>query len=375
MVRNPTHDMLSPATHDERLRQQFVYALKRHIGTKVRPGNRVLYDKVVKSDIEKTEGKAPRTVSKIGAAMWRHPTYQMFSAMNRTAQELMWGSLVDPIYRNANHLSEAYNTVQANPPCEGSVTLDPSLDIPKGIATVDIHLQPGGFAADYSEIDVLAGALHEAGTNLYSMSGGIGTGESKAEVIMRFLKERYPGFTPTKILDFACSSGPSSTPWALAFPNAEVHALDVGPALLRYAHARAEALGATVHFHQMDAANTHFEDESFNFVVSHNAMHEMSQKSTEGMFRESFRLLKPGGIAIHQDVPLRFDELDPFGQFDNSWDRENNGEPYWTVYATNDPHQMFLDAGFPEEKIWVGKYAQLDNTMRWFVSAAQKPAE
>jgi len=298
----------------------------------------------------------------------------MFSAMNRSAQELMWESLVDPIYRNNEQLTDSYKEIQSDPPCKGSVTLDPNLETPKGIATVDIHLQPGGFAADYGETDLLAGALHEAGTNLYSMSGGIGTRESKAEVIMRFLKEHYPGFVPTKILDFACSSGPSSTPWALAFPEAEVHALDVGAALLRYAHARAEALGATVHFHQMDAAQTKFEDESFDLVVSHNAMHEMSQKSTEGMFRESFRLLKPGGVAIHQDVPLRFHELDPFGQFDNSWDRDNNGEPYWTVYATNDPRQMFRDAGFPDDNIWVGKYAQLDHTVRWFVSSAQKPA-
>lgn len=374
MVRNPTHDMLSPATHDERLRQQFVYALKRHIGTKVRPGNRVLYDKVVKPAFEKAEGRAPEAIADISTVMWRHPTYQMFSALNRAAQELMWESLIDPIYRNNDTLTAAYENVHAHPPCEGSVTLDPTLEIPKGIAAVDIHLQPGGFVADYGDEDLLAGALHEAGTNLYSMSGGIGTGEGKAEVIMRFLKERYPDFTPTKILDFACSSGPSSTPWALAFPDAEVHALDVGAALLRYAHARAEALGATVHFHQMDAAETTFEDESFDFVVSHNAMHEMSHKSTAGMFQESFRLLKPGGIAIHQDVPLRFDELDTFGQFDNSWDRENNGEPYWTVYATNDPRQMYLDAGFPNDSIWVGKYAQLDNTVRWFVSAARKPS-
>lgn len=373
MVRNPTHDMLSPATHDERLRQQFVYALKRHIGTKVRPGNRVVYDKAVKPLLEKTEGRAPETVSDISEAMWQHPQYQMFSALNRTAQELMWESLIDPIYRNKDQLSDSYEHTRRAPPNKGSVSLNPRLDIPRGIATVDIHLQPGGFAADYGDADLLAGALHEAGTNLYSMSGGIGTGESKAEVIMRFLKEHYPGFAPTKILDFACSSGPSSTPWALAFPEAEVHALDVGAALLRYAHARAEALGATVHFHQMDAAATEFEDESFDFVVSHNAMHEMSHKSTTGMFRESYRLLKPGGIAVHQDVPLRFDELDTFGQFDNSWDRENNGEPYWTVYATNDPRQMFLDAGFPGDDIWVGKYAQLDNTVRWFVSSARKP--
>ncbi len=372
MVRNPIHGMLTPLTHDDKLHQQFVYSLKRHIGSKIRPGNRVIYEKLAKPAYKKEHGREPDSVSEIDRAMQQQPGYQLFSALNRSAQEIMWESLIDPIYRNRGWLTDSYKKVRDDPKSPGSVTTDPDFEVPRAIATVDIHLQPGGFATDYGDDDVLAGALHEAGTNLYSMSGGVGTGEGKAEVVMRFLKEHYPGFVPTKILDFGCSSGPSSTPWALAFADAEVHAIDVGAAMLRYGHARAVALGATVHFHQMDAANTTFDDESFDLVVSHNAMHEMSQKTTDGMFKESFRLLKPGGIAIHQDVPLRFDELDTFGQFDNSWDREHNGEPFWTVYATNNPHQMFLDAGFAESNIWVGKFAQLDNTVRWFISIARK---
>lgn len=364
--------MLSPPSHDERLRQQFVYALKRHIGTEVRPGNRVIYETTAKPAFEKKHGRAPQSPDEIGDIMRERPEYKLFSALNRSAQEYMWESLIDPIYRNRDTLIESYKQVRDDPGTKGSVTVDPTFEVPRGIATIDIHLQPGGFAADHGNDDVLAGALHEAGTNLYSMSGGIGTGEGKAEVVMRFMTEHYPGFTPTRILDFGCSSGPSSTPWALAYPKAEVHAVDVGAAMLRYGHARAEALGATVHFHQMDAAKTTLPDESFDLVVSHNAMHEMSQKTTDGMFRESYRLLKPGGIAIHQDVPLRFDELDAFGQFDNSWDRDNNNEPYWVTYATNDPRQMFLDAGFSEDTIWVGKFAQLDGSMRWFISTARK---
>lgn len=372
MARNPDHALLSPSSHDERLRQQFVFSLKRHIGGKVRPGNRTIYEKVAKPAFEKSEGREPETTSEIGSVMWEQPGYQLFSAMNRNAQEMMWDSVADPIYRNRENLSETYKSLKEKG-TKGSLTLDPDFEVPKGIASIDIHLQPGGYAVDYGDDDVLAGAFYEGGGNLYSMSGGIGTTESKAEVIMRFLKERYPGFTPTKILDFACSAGSSSTPWALAFPDAEVHAIDVGAAMLRYAHGRAEALGAAVHFHQMDAKKTSFPDESFDFVVSHNAMHEMSQKISEGMFRESFRLLKPGGIAVHQDVPLRYSELDTYTEFEYSWDQQHNNEPYWGTYASNDPKKMFIDAGFPEENVWFGKFEQLDKTVSWFVSAAQKP--
>lgn len=372
MARNPDHALLSPPTHDERLRQQFVFSFKRHVGSKVRPGNRTIFEKVAKPAFEKTEGRVPETTSEIGSVMWEQPGYQLFSAMNRSAQEMMWDSVADPIYRNRERLSETYKSLNSND-TKGSLTLDPNFKVPKGIASVDIHLQPGGYAVDYGDDDVLAGAFYEGGGNLYSMSGGIGTKESKAEVIMRFLKERHPDFTPTKILDFGCSAGSSSTPWALAFPEAEVHAIDVGAAMLRYAHGRAEALGAVVHFHQMDAEKTTFPDESFDLVVSHNAMHEMSQKIADGMFHESLRLLKPGGIAIHQDVPLRFSELDTYTEWEYSWDQQHNNEPYWSTYASNDPKQMFIDAGFPEENVWFGKFEQLDKTVSWFVSAAQKP--
>lgn len=366
------HATLSRPTHDEQLRQQFVFALKMHTGAKVRPGNRVIYEKAVKPRFQREHGHEPESVKEIAEVMWQHPGYQMFSALNRKAQELMWDSLIDHIYRDAKRMSDSYLKLKRNAGTKGSVTLDPDLEIPRGIATVDIHLQPGGFSANYGEDDVLAGAIQEAGTNLYCQSSGISTSENKAEVVMRFLQERYPTFTPTKILDCGCSSGSSSTPWALAFPEAEVHAIDVGAAMLRYAHTRAEVLAAKVHFHQMDAAQTSFPDEQFDLVVSHNAMHEMSRKTTEGMFRESFRLLKPGGLVIHQDVWLRFEEFDTFEQFDNSWDMENNNEPYWTVYATNNPCQMFLDAGFNNDSIWVGKFSQLDNTADWFISAARK---
>ena len=370
MARNPTHEMLSPPNHDERARQQYVLGLKTHLGRKVRSANRTIFERKVKPAYAKAHGHAPETVAEIGAAMWQEPAYQMFSALNRNAQEQMWDAVSDPIFRQEPRLAATFERLHGT--AKGSLTLDPQFKVPPGIRDVEIHLQPGGYAQDLGPRDVIAGALYEGGGNLYSAGASVGTSESKAEVIQRFLKERFPDFTPTKILDFACSAGSSSTPWALAFPNAEVHGIDVGAGMLRYAHARAEALGARVHFHQMDAGATTFPDGSFDLVVSHNAMHEMSAKTQAAMFKESHRLLKAGGIAIHQDVPLRYAEKDAFGQFEAAWDLKNNNEPYWEAYATNDPIQMFRDAGFPQDSIWTGKYEQHDKTVSWFVSCARK---
>ena len=121
-----------------------------------------------------------------------------------------------------------------------------------------------------------------------------------------------------------CSAGSASVPYAESFPDAEVHAIDIGSGMLRYAHARAESLGVAVHFHQMDAAATGFPDAYFDLIVSHNMMHEISDATRLGMLRETWRLLAPGGVAVHQDVPLRFAGLSEFQKFEMSWDTRNN---------------------------------------------------
>ncbi len=238
---------------------------------------------------------------------------------------------------------------------------------------IHVHLQPGGYALDRGDDDLVAGAFYESGGALYSRGQSIGVAEAKAETIIRFVGERF-NIEPRRILDVGCSAGASSTPYATAFPEAEVHAIDVAPGLLRYAHARAEALGVAVHFHQRNAADIGFEDGSFDLVVSHNAMHEMSNKTTAAMMKESWRLLRPGGVCVHQDVPLRYEGLDEFKRFELGWDLKNNNEPFWEAYATNDCRAMLADAGFPDDAISIDSVHQLDSPIAWHVASAIKPS-
>jgi SAM-dependent methyltransferase len=372
MARNPRHDMLPAPTHDEAARQQFTLGLKDHIRDHVRARMGMVYERRGKPRFVATHGRDPQTPQEIGTVMWDDPLFQAFSRMHRDGQEMMWDSVAETLYRSRGDLSARYRRHAAK--ARGSLALDPDLVAPRGMAKVDIHLQPGGYMADYGDDDVLAGAFYEYGGNLYAMGRGVGVSESKGEVVIRFIRERYPDFVPTRILDIGCSAGSSSVPYALAFPDAEVHAIDVAPAILRYAHARAEAMGAAVHFHQRDAADTRFPDGSFDLVLSHNAMHEFPEKTTAGMMKESHRLLKPGGLAVHLDVNIRYAEYDAWYKFYRGWDERNNNEPYWTVYATNDPGRMLREAGFPSDAVWVGKFRQLDDSLAWFIAAARKPA-
>ena len=372
MTRNPDHEMMAKPNHDETARQMFVGALKLFTGRKLRAGNRVVYEKQAKPAFEAAQGRAPQSPDDIEAAMRANTHYQTWSAIHRYGQEQMWDAVGDTILREEDRLRSAFDRLSTGQTKKGSLDLDPQVDSPPILDDVQIHLQPGGYMLNRDDRDIVAGAFYESGGAVYSKAQGVGTKETKAEIVIRYLTEKFPEFRPTKILDLCCSAGSSATPYALVFPEAEVHAVDVGPGLLRYAHARAEAMGAPVHFHQRNVTNTKFPDESFDFVVSHNAIHELSQAETEAMMRESFRLLKPGGICLHQDVPLRFSELDAYTQFDYSWDLDYNGEVYWTTYAGNDCPAMLRAAGFAEEKIFEGFAEQLDKGFRWYVSGATK---
>lgn len=372
MPRNPDHAMQARPTHDERARTHFVGSLKLYVGRRLRPGNRAFYELEAKPAYREAHGHEPRDRGEIANAMRGNPHWQLWSIMNRSMQEQMWDAVGETLQREMPRLKARYHELTDAPEKRGSLEVDPHFEVPEVIRNTEIHLQPGGYALDRGDDDVLAGAFYEAGGAVYSSAQGIGIGESKGEIIVRVLADRYPGFKPTRILDMACSAGASTTPYAEAFPDAEVHGIDVAPGLLRFAHARAEALGATVHFHQRSAADTRFPDGSFDLIVSHNAMHEMSADTVAAMMRECHRLLAPGGVCVHQDVPLRYDQLDDFAQFDFGWDRDYNGEPFWEVYGRGDPAAILRAAGFDDDDVYVGFVEQGDGSFRWYVAMARK---
>jgi SAM-dependent methyltransferase len=372
MARNPDHAMQARPTHDERARQDFIGAYKLYVGRTLRRANRVFFDTAAAPAWAARHGHPPRDAAEIGEALQADPRWQLWSILHRRGQELMWDAVSETLRREEPRLREVHERLTGPDRRRGSLELDPALQAPAALRETEIHLQPGGYTRDRGPGDFLAGALYEAGGALYSRAQGIGAGESKGEIIVRFLAGRYPGFEPRNILDLACSAGASSTPYAEAFPAAEVHAVDVGAALLRYAHGRAEALGLAVHFHQRDVTATGFPDASFDLVVSHNALHEMSRDTVAAMFAECHRLLRPGGVCVHQDVPLRYDQIDEYSKFDYGWDERYNGEPFWSTYATADLASMLTAAGFDGGQVYVGFTDQADRSFRWYVACARK---
>ena len=145
----------------------------------------------------------------------------------------------------------------------------------------------------------------------------------------------------------------ATLPVAQAFPRAEMHAIDVGPALLRYAHARAESLGVKVHFSQQDACNTEFPDGHFDLVYSIIVTHECPVPVLRRMLQEQHRVLSPEGVMLHDGY---FDPppLAPLEEVMNTWFARNANEPFSRGFRRFDFRKALVTAGFSADSLFTG---------------------
>ena len=166
--------------------------------------------------------------------------------------------------------------------------------------------------------------------------------------------------------------GAASVPYAEAYGRAEVHGIDIGGGMLRYAHARAEALGMAVHFSQQNCGEMRFEDASFDLVVSHNLFHEISGATASATFRECHRVLRPCGVMMHLDIPVQIHRLDLVDRFIALWQTRNNAEPCFPPFAAMGPRSGMARAGFAEDEIVVTDRRKVDGRGVWYVFGARK---
>lgn len=342
------HAVLPEPTHDELARQQFVRSFKEHLVAQVHPGNRLAYENRVKPAFVKQHGREPENRFEVRDVMTGDPQYRMFSALLRTSQEMMWSASQHPVQRKLGDLVEKAKATGAT---RGSLRLDPDLEIPRYHQAVDIHCQPGGYHTEVTDDDVAPGAIYDRGVFIYAMGQ---MGPDNADMggsTVAWIKQKYPGFNPARILDMGCAVGHSTVPYAQAWPAAEVHGIDVAAPMLRYAHARAESLGAKIHYSQQNAEKMDFEDASFDLIVSHILLHETSEKAIRRVISECHRLLRPGGLMIHAETPP-YKNLEPFDAFMLDWDTRNNNEPFWGRSHDIDYVELSARAGFDPETVF-----------------------
>lgn len=336
------HAVLPAATHDESARQNFVQSLKVHLATRVSPGNKTVYEHRAAPRFAREHRRPPKDHHEVRSVMRHEPYYQTWSTLLRTSQEMMWDSVNVSVERQ---LPALRGQAAAERDTLGSLTLNPDLPIPAYHTAVDIHCQPGGYHTELVPDDVAAGATYDRAVYIYAMGRLGALNDEMGQSVVLHLTEQHPDFRPARILDMGCTVGHSTLPYVGAYPDAEVFAIDVGAPVLRYGHARAEALGKRVHFSQQNAEHTDFADASFDLIVSHILLHETSSAAIRAIMRECHRLLKPGGLMLHQEVP-QYEGMPPYDAFILDWDTYNNNEPFWGTVHSMDLQKLAESAGF-----------------------------
>lgn len=343
------HDMLPRATPQEASRQEFAKSLKHYVQQGLLPGLGPIFNGRAAPRFASAESKKPADRHDIRKAMITDPYFRHYAAVNRISQEMLWDSVIDSIEREQELLNET--AAEMSNRNKGELRIPEAFVPPRYVSALDIHCMPGGYCGDENTgEDVALGVLYDRGVYLYAMGYTGPFNDDMGRSVCNYIRRNLDGFAPKRILDMGCTVGHSTLPFKEIFPDAEVWGIDVGEPVIRYAHARAGALGHEVNFAQMNAEETGFEDASFDLIVSHILLHETSGKAMPKIFKECHRLLKPGGYMIHADLPP-FDLMDPFTQFILDNETYYNNEPFWGAMRELDQVQLAKDAGFPDDSI------------------------
>jgi SAM-dependent methyltransferase len=338
-----SHPLIAVPSHDELVEQLFVRDLKLFVMQSLEPVQKQIAD-IVKQDIDPRATNDP--VGVLRDRMLERESFRTWLSVKRESQRQLWAAVGDSVERQAEEL-EALADIAAP---LGSVTVDPDFAVPAYIQRGDIHLMPGGNAFDDGSL--MQGAVMDRGGAVYMLgqNGGM-LNDLRGQTAMAHVLTEYPDFAPGRILDMGCGIGTSSVPAATCFPEARVDAIDVGASMLRYAHARAEHLGVGIHFSQQSAERTNFPDHSFDLVYSCVMFHETSDAASRNILAESHRLLRPGGIAVHLEVPLIHENADLWRELADEMEAQYNNEPNWRGALSADYGAMMRDAGFGDVRV------------------------
>ena len=344
------HSVLPTSTHDEAAREDFSASLRKLFTTRLFPGTRKLYESRLLPDFEARHGRKPASVKEVEALMEESFYYRATNLLGRTAQEMVWDTVGESIERQLDTLIDH---AKPRPTDRGTLATNPNLPIPRYIQAVDIHVMPGNFHTELAADDVFAGALYDRGVHVFAFGGLGDRNDAYGHAIVAYLADHFPDLAPRRVLDIGCGIGSATIPLAEAYPDAEVHGIDVAAPMVRYAHGRAESLGAAAHFSQQDMTALDFPDGHFDLVVSIIVTHEAPVPVLRQMLAECHRVLAPGGVMMH-DGKFGNARPEPIDQLMMSWFGNNANEPFSHAFKELDFAVEFERAGFEPSKLFTG---------------------
>ncbi len=340
MIPQLNHEMRPTLNTEDMARGQFVSGLRSFILHDLAADMRYAYDNRAAADFASQHGHAPKDGAEVHKALRPDPAFKVYSALRVEAQRMVWNSVGPVVARELYKLNKAAEQVKDRP---GQVKLAPGFEVPRNVSALDVHLMPGSYTRGGDTLE--AGAVYDQGLAVFSM--GL-MGENLDDIglsMARYISRKFRDFKPTAILDMGCTIGHNTLPWKQTYPQAKVTAIDAAGSVLLYGSARAKMLGQDVDFVQMSADALDFPDQSFDLVFSSMFLHEISNKTREKVFAEAYRVLKPGGLMLHMELPPN-DQMSAFDGFYLDWDSWYNEEPFYKAFRDQDTRTICKAAGF-----------------------------
>ena len=363
MTRLVTHDLAVRPTRDELAAQDFTSSLRGHVLNHMAAVMKTRFEAEIAPRLPEpaTTGRA------VHAALKPDTYFRFYTALRIGAQEMVWSSVNAAVRRDAPRLAETARVLAAKG--GGSLTLDPALAVPRNVGAIDVHHMPGSYSAESGGDDLTAGATYENGLSVFSF-GLMGRNlDDIGESCAFWLRHAHPDFAPAAILDLGCSVGHQTLPWKRAYPQARVTGIDVAAPCLRYAHGRAQSQGVDAHFVQADATALPYADASFDLVYSSMFLHELPLKDIGKVFAEARRVLRPGGLLLHYELPPN-SQLSAYDGFYLDWDCWYNNEPFYKTYRDQEPATLCAAAGFAAD----GFFQTVVPSLAWYGADAAAAA-
>lgn len=343
----PDIDSLFSQTHDEHARTRFTASLLNHAMTNLRYAVWDEYKAAVEPQFKKAHGRPAKTGKEIHHAIRGNTFFRTYSSFRYNAQEMGPHSVQPAVERVIPRLNAAARQVPEVNHVGGTLRLNPKIEYPHYLTGMDAHLTPGGYwtehagTGDISQAMVLQGRrISGPVVNPLRDFGGVGNS------VGTWISRRFPDFKPKRVLDMATQEGRQLLAYGNIFPGVELYGADIAAPSLRYGHAKAAHIGVPVHFSQQNVEATDFPDGYFDLIVSSFFLHEISVPATKRVIAECFRLLAPGGIMAHMELPPH-KSCEPLQNFTFDWDCRYNNEPNYAHYRSQDPTKLCEAAGFP----------------------------
>lgn len=281
---------------------------------------------------------APASADEVAALLGDEPLAQYFGWFERHLQRFKYSGRygLQPAHdARRDEIEEQLN--QQLP--DGLLSLDDDFEHPTYFTSVDIHQHPGGIWSDS-----IGGVVYESGAR--STTPLLDKDKDLHYRFTRLVREHK---APRRILDLGCGFGKSTRPFYSECREAEVTGIDIAAPCLKLAAVTASGDQArNVRYQQKMAEDTGFEGESFDLVTSTMVLHEMPPPAIEKVIAESYRLLEPGGFAIHLDF---LSEDDPFARYIHYGHSRRNNEPYMPPLNEMDVIGAHRAAGFRDTRI------------------------